>query len=70
MSKCKKVLMTQPEEWIEAAKIQAAREGSSLSAWIGECILANLDKDLSRSLPDRPKASRPSASKPAKESNR
>jgi hypothetical protein len=53
-TKCKPLTITEPESWIVAAKEQARREGVSLSAWIGECLLANLDEDLRRNLGERP----------------
>jgi hypothetical protein len=62
-NKCKPITLTQPESWIVAAKAQAKREGASLSSWLGECLLANLDADLllplAGGLGTRPKKGRP-----------
>ena len=58
-SKCKPLTTTQPTEWNVAAKAQARREGVSLSAWVGQCILANLDADLHAGLGVRPELGRP-----------
>ena len=58
-NKCKPITLTQPEAWTLAAKAQAKREGVSLSAWLGECLLANLDSDLRAGLDARRKQGRP-----------
>ena len=50
---------SQPKDWIEAFKAQAERHGQTVSEWIGECCLANLDRDLRKNLVKRPPAHRP-----------
>ena len=48
-------LISQPTEWIVAFKAQAKRNGETLSAFLGDCALANLDEDLAAGLTERPK---------------
>jgi len=49
-----RILVSQPIEWIEAFKIQAQRNGESLSEFLGDCGRANLDPDLLETLGERP----------------
>lgn len=56
--------ITQPAKLWAAAKEQARRDGYSLSEWIATCIVANLDKDLARDLPERRRVGNPTFGKP------
>jgi hypothetical protein len=59
-----RILVSQPIEWIEAFKIQAKRNGESLSEFLGDCAKVNLDKDLRMAINDeRPKRGPKSAVK-------
>lgn len=51
--------LSQPKDWWEAFAAQAEKEGMTLSAWLGECGLANLPKETVAKLSDRPPACRP-----------
>jgi len=51
--------ISQPESWWEAFEIQAAAEGLTLSAWLGEAAKAKLPRDVAKKLTDRPPANRP-----------
>lgn len=55
MRKC----IAHPPDWWDAFEKQARKEGMSLSAWIGECCLANIPKTTARKLSTRPPAHRP-----------
>lgn len=54
-----RLFITEPQEWIEAARKQATKEGKTLSEWIGEAMLAKLPAKVRDKLPDRPPANRP-----------
>ena len=47
-----------PAPWWAAFEVQAAAEGLSLSAWLGECALANLPKAAAADLGARPSRGR------------
>ena len=51
--------MTQPKDWIEAAKVEADKRCWSLSEWIGYCMLKQIPRDARRNLSKRPAANRP-----------
>ena len=51
--------LSQPKDWWAAFAAQAEKEGMTLSAWLGECGLANLSKEAVSKLSDRPPACRP-----------
>ena len=51
--------ITQPADWWAAFARQAQSEGLTLSAWAGECMRANLDKNTAAGLSERPAANRP-----------
>lgn len=55
----KRLFITEPEEWIKAAKAAAKKEGKSLSEWIGEAMLAKLPAKVRSKLPERPSEGRP-----------
>lgn len=65
----KRYNITQPEDWMEAWKAQAAKEGLSLSAWIGKQCNEGLTKKAKKSLSDRAPAHRP-AHRPAIENTK
>jgi len=50
----KTFLMIQPDEWLAAFREQATRNGENLSQFLGDCAMANLDRDLRKGLPKRP----------------
>ncbi|MCA9178247.1 MAG: hypothetical protein KDB14_27470 [Planctomycetales bacterium] len=50
---------TQPQELIDAVFAQAQRDEMTVSAWVGECLVANLDQDLKETVPERRPAHRP-----------
>lgn len=54
-----RLFITEPQEWIAAAKAQAEKEGKTLSEWIGEAMLAKLPAKVRSKLPERPPANRP-----------
>lgn len=56
--------ISQPAEWWAAFAAQAERDGQSLSEWLGDCGLANLDPDLLDGLPDRPTVGKRAKPKP------
>lgn len=58
----KRLFITEPEEWIAAAKAAAEKEGKSLSEWIGEAMLAKLPAKVRAKLPERPSEGRPAKS--------
>ncbi len=45
--------ITQPADWVEAFKVQAEKDGLSLSAWIGEKCKAGLPKQAQSKLTER-----------------
>lgn len=49
-----RVLTSQPADWIDAFKIQATRNGQSLSEFLGDCGVKSLDSDLRKKLGARP----------------
>ena len=52
--------ISQPEEWWAAFEQQAKRDGAdSLSKWIGEVCISNLEDDLWETCYERPPAHRP-----------
>jgi hypothetical protein len=51
--------LTQPADWWDAFAEQAAREGLTLSEWVGECCLAYLSAEVQQGLSNRPPANRP-----------
>jgi len=51
--------ISQPESWWEAFEHQAAAEGKTLSAWLGEAGKAKLPREIAKKLTDRPPANRP-----------
>ena len=52
--------ITQPTALWGAVIEQMDRDGATnLSAWVGECMEANLDADLREGLPERPKVGNP-----------
>jgi hypothetical protein len=54
MSEYQRTLISQPPAMLEAFKIQAKRNGETLSAFLADCARANLDEDLAETLEDRP----------------
>ena len=54
--KVDRILISQPDGWVASFKAQAARDGISLSEFIGACCIANVDKDLLPKVTDRQKA--------------
>jgi hypothetical protein len=50
----RRVLISQPSEWIEAFRQQATRNSESLSEFLGACARENLDPDLLETLGERP----------------
>ena len=52
----KRTQMTQPPDWLDAWKAKAAKEGLSLSAWIGEQCNKGLTKKEQAKLSERPPA--------------
>lgn len=59
-TKCVKFNMSQPADWHEAFKKQAAKEGMQLSPWMAECCFAYLPKSIQAELSDRHTVGRPS----------
>lgn len=57
---------SQPSDWIAAFEKQAERAEMSFSKWIGECLLANLDRDLAKGLSERAGVGNPQFRKKAK----
>jgi hypothetical protein len=55
----KRLFITEPEEWIEAAKAQAEKENKTLSEWVGEAMLAKLPAKVRAKLPVERPAGRP-----------
>jgi|DEB0MinimDraft_10_1074344.scaffolds.fasta_scaffold06085_7 hypothetical protein len=51
--------ITHPADWWYAFEEQAEKEGMTLSAWIGECCLANLPKEKQKKLSQRQAGGRP-----------
>lgn len=51
--------IAQPADWWAAFRKQAQKEGLTLSGWLGECALANLDESTAEKLSERPAANRP-----------
>ena len=58
MNSQRKNLM-QPADWWAAFVEQAKRDGQSLSEWLGDCGLENLDSDLKKGLSERNGRGRP-----------
>ena len=54
-----RLITTQPQELLDAAREQAERDEMTLSEWVGDCIAANLDRDLAKTVPPRRPAHRP-----------
>ncbi len=50
---------SQLDDWAEAFRQQAERCGQTLSEWVGDCLLANLSRDLRKGLSERKPAHRP-----------
>ncbi len=59
MSRSTRRNILQPVDWWQAFEEQAAREGMSLSAWIGQQCLAGLDCEAADQLSERPPPHRP-----------
>ena len=51
--------VTQPADWWAAFESQAKADGQTLSEWAGDCMRANLPKDVAAGLSERPAANRP-----------
>ena len=51
--------MTQPKDWLEAAKLEADKRGWTLSQWIGYAMLKQIPRDERHKLSERPAANRP-----------
>jgi len=51
--------ITQPADWWAAFEVAAKAEGVNLSEWAGDCMRANLPKDVASGLSERPAANRP-----------
>jgi hypothetical protein len=58
-SRCTSRRITNPEAWWVAAEAQAGRRGLSLSAYIGQLIVADQPAATRKKLPSRPPAFRP-----------
>jgi hypothetical protein len=59
MSKSERKNLSQPADWWSAFERQAAREGHTLSHWMGLCCIANLPVIEQKKLTERPPAHRP-----------
>lgn len=55
--------ITQPEDWWDAFKTEADKQGVSLAEWLGEAGKAQLPKRVASKLSERPPANRPKKSK-------
>lgn len=53
MTETKRINITQPADWIDAWKEHAARNGYSLSEWIGVCCNVNLTASARKKLSER-----------------
>jgi len=51
--------IAEPSEWWKAFEAQAAKEGKTLSEWLGEAGLDKLPAKVRSKLPDRVTAGRP-----------
>lgn len=51
--------LTQPADWWAAFEAAAAKDGLSLSEWVGRCCAAGLPESVRRRLPDRRTRGRP-----------
>jgi len=51
--------ITQPADWWAAFEAQAKADGQSLAAWAGDCMWANLPKDVAVGLSARPSVGAP-----------
>jgi len=51
--------LTEPGDWWSAFEAQATADGHTLSEWAGDCMRANLPKDVAAVLTERPPANRP-----------
>jgi len=51
--------LTEPGDWWQAFEAQAKADGQTLSEWAGDCMRANLPKELAAGLSERPPANRP-----------
>ena len=51
--------VTNPPDWWVAFEIAAAKDGATLSEWIGAQCVRSLPKKVQRALADRPPAHRP-----------
>jgi len=57
--------ITQPTDWWAAFEQQATADGwSNLSAWVGDCCRANLDKQRQQGLSERPTVGAPKRPSP------
>lgn len=54
-----KKYITQPPDWWQAWQQEAAKQGLTLSAWIGERCNQGLPPDVLAKLSERPAANRP-----------
>lgn len=60
MSDSERKNITQPSGlWAAVSEQMKRDDAGNLSAWVGECMEANLDADLREGLPERPKVGNP-----------
>jgi len=58
--------ITQPAAWWAAFESAAAVEGQTLSEWVGDCCLANLEESTAKKLPERVKRGKPKSTQARK----
>ena len=51
--------LTEPGDWWAAFERQAKADGQTLSEWAGDCMRANIPKDVAAGFSERPPANRP-----------
>ena len=56
--------ISQPADWWEAFEEQAKKDRMLLSAWMGECCIANLPASVKAKLTERQPAHRPRKKEP------
>lgn len=54
-----RLTISNPEDWIDAVRDQADRDGQTVSEWLHDVAVANLDQDLAEQVGERPGLGRP-----------